>query len=54
MGANELHEHAPEGKRYVDDQPVSVAAEIKDDPVVAHEIHTWSATIRFFDTVATR
>src|SRR5439155_19313167 len=38
MGTYELHEHAPERKRYVDDQPVFVAAEIEDDPVIAHEI----------------
>jgi len=38
MGTYELHEHAAERKRYVDDQPVFVAAEIKDDPVIAHEI----------------
>jgi hypothetical protein len=39
MGADELHEHAPELKRYVDDQAIFVAAEIEDHPVVAHEIH---------------
>jgi hypothetical protein len=38
MSTDELHEHASERKRYVDDQPVFVAAEIKDDAVVAHEI----------------
>src|SRR5712691_3472764 len=38
MSADELHEHAAEGKRHVDDQPIFVAAEIEDDPVVAHEI----------------
>src|SRR5947199_10268046 len=38
MGTYDLHEQAPERKRYVDDQPVFVAAEIKDDPVIAHEI----------------
>jgi hypothetical protein len=30
MGTDELHEHAPERKRNMDDQPVFVAAEIKD------------------------
>ena len=35
MSADELHEHAAEGKRHVDDQPIFVAAEIEDDPVVA-------------------
>jgi hypothetical protein len=38
MGTDELHEHAPERKRYVYDQPVFIAAKIKDDPIVAHEI----------------
>ena len=38
MGTDEFHEHAPERKRHVDDQPVFVAAEIEDDPVVAYEI----------------
>jgi hypothetical protein len=38
MSTDELHEHAPKLKRYVDNQPVFVAAEIKDHPVVAHEI----------------
>jgi hypothetical protein len=38
VSADGLHEHAPELKRYVDNQPVFVAAEIKDHPVVAHEI----------------
>jgi hypothetical protein len=28
MGTDELHEHAPEHKRYVYDQPIFVAAEL--------------------------
>src|SRR5438128_5685254 len=39
MGTDELHEHAPELEGYVNDQPVLVTAEIKDDPVVRHEIN---------------
>ena len=39
MGTDELHQHARELKRYVDDQAMFVAAEIEDHPVVAHEIH---------------
>ena len=39
MGTDELHEHAPERKGDVSDQPVFVTAEIEDDPVVAHEIY---------------
>src|SRR6266478_8766180 len=38
MRADELHEHAAEGKRYVSDQSVFVPTEIKYDPVVAHEV----------------
>jgi hypothetical protein len=38
MGADELHEHATECKRYVSDQPVFIATEIKDDTVVVHEV----------------
>ena len=36
MGTDELHQHALELKRYVDNQSVFVATEIKDYPVVAH------------------
>ena len=58
MGTDELHEHAPELKRYVGDQPVFVAAEIKDDPVVPHEVGGtaelpldlgWISPLRFGD-----
>jgi hypothetical protein len=38
MGSNELHEHAAEPVRHVDDQSVLVAAEIEDHAVVANEI----------------
>jgi hypothetical protein len=38
-GLDELHEHAPELKGYVDHQAEFVAAEIKDDPVVAHGLN---------------
>lgn len=38
MGTDEFHEHAAECKGHVDHQPAFVAAEIKDDPIVAHEI----------------
>jgi hypothetical protein len=58
VGTDELHEHAPELKRYMDNQPVFIAAEIKDDPVVAHEIDGtaelslylgWISPLRFGD-----
>jgi hypothetical protein len=39
MGTDKLHEYASELKRYVDDQAISIAAEIEDHPVVGHEIH---------------
>jgi len=39
MGTDELHEHTPELKRYVDDQAIFVTAEIEDHPVIGHEIH---------------
>jgi hypothetical protein len=42
LGTDELHEHAAERKRYVDHQPVFVAAEIKDGPIVAHKIDSAS------------
>ena len=38
MGSDELHQHTPERKRDVDDQPILVAAEIEDGPVVAYKI----------------
>jgi hypothetical protein len=38
MGTYELHEHAPEREGDVHDQPVFVAAEIEDDPIIADEI----------------
>jgi hypothetical protein len=38
MGTDELNERAPELKRDMDDQPLFVATDIKDHPVVAHEI----------------
>jgi len=38
MSADELHKHAAESIRHVDDQPIFVAAEIEDHSVVAHEI----------------
>jgi hypothetical protein len=38
MRTGELHEQATEGKGNVDDQSVFIAAEIKDDSVVANEI----------------
>jgi hypothetical protein len=38
MGSNELHEHAAEPVRHVDDQSVLVAAEIEDHAAVANEI----------------
>jgi hypothetical protein len=46
MGTDEFDEHAPERKRDVDDQPVFVAAKIKDDPIVAHEIDDTSISRR--------
>jgi hypothetical protein len=42
LGTDELREHAAERKRYVDHQPVFVAAEIKDGPIVAHKIDSAS------------
>jgi hypothetical protein len=36
--ADELHEHAAESIRHVNDQPVFVPAEIEDHSVVANEI----------------
>jgi hypothetical protein len=38
MGTDELHQHAPECKRHVHDKPLFIAAESKDDPVIAREI----------------
>jgi hypothetical protein len=38
MSADELHEHAAESIRHVNDQPVFVPAEIEDHSVVANEI----------------
>jgi len=36
--ADKLHEKTAEGEGHMDDQPIFVAAEIEDHPVVAHEI----------------
>jgi hypothetical protein len=52
MGTDELHEHAPECKRHVDDQPVFIATEIKDDPVVAHEIDSTAELPLYFGWVS--
>jgi hypothetical protein len=58
MRTDELHEHAAEPKRYVHDQPVFVATEIKDGPIVAHEVDSrtelpldfgWICPMRFSD-----
>ena len=38
MVADKLHEKTAECEGHVDDQPILVAAEIEDHPIVAHEI----------------
>jgi hypothetical protein len=38
VSTDELHEQAAKGKLHVEDQPVFVAAQIKDDPIVAYEV----------------
>jgi len=38
MGTDELDQYTAEREGDVDHQPVFVATEIKDDPVVAHEV----------------
>jgi hypothetical protein len=40
MRPDEFHQCAAEGVRDVDDQPVFVAAEVEDHPVVADEVHS--------------
>jgi hypothetical protein len=51
MCAYELYEHATERERYVDDKPVFVAAEIKYDPVVSHEIDRTSELPLYFGRI---
>jgi hypothetical protein len=38
MSANELYEHAAEGKRHMGDQPVLVASQVEDNSVVADKV----------------
>ncbi len=38
MVADKLHEKTAECEGHMDDQPIFVAAEIEDHPIVAHEI----------------
>jgi hypothetical protein len=38
MRADELYEHAAERERYMDHEPVFVAAKVEYDAVVSHEI----------------
>jgi hypothetical protein len=38
VGSYELHEHSAEREGYVDHQSVFIAAQVKDDAIVANEI----------------
>jgi hypothetical protein len=47
MRADELYEHATERERYVDHEPIFIAAKVEYDAVVSHEIDS-AAELPFY------